>query len=171
MNSRGFRSRRRFRLPWWGWVILVLVILSPFAPKEEPERVRAAPPAPVSAAPVPTPPAAPAAPTFPQAADILALGRTPAAQVASESSVEDDRRYYTFDRPDLGESVQTVWIAPDDWWVKISGVAFDPATLGSERESRFTQGPLEGLIQNSRFPDRVLHIMTDKWAARIGQAP
>lgn len=105
------------------------------------------------------------------ASDIFALGETPMNQKASETSTEGDRRYYTWDRPDLGQQVNTVWIAPDDWWVKISGVNFNYRDLGPIENGRFTQGPLAGLVMNSRVPDKILHIETEKWAARNGHLP
>lgn len=166
-------------LPLWGWILLGLVILGAFTGGTSQEEVKAQEARDAAAAAQyraqrearAKEDAARKQARLRIASDILALGETPQKQSASETSTEGNRRYFTWARPDLGEQVNTVWIAPDDWWVKISGVNFNHRDLGAIENGRFTEGPLAGLVMNSRVPDKVLHIETDKWAARNGHLP
>ena len=159
------------RVPWWGWVIVVVLL---FAGRSQPDTEEAVAPVQTVQTTAPTEPVEPVQPVEPAtnyAADILALGSSPTENAPTESSVEGDRHYYTFDRPDLGESVHSVWISPTNWWVKISGVAFNHQQLGSVQGTTFAEGPLKGLEQKSVHPDRVLHVMTQEWANRVWGQP
>lgn len=169
------------RVPWWGWVIAVLALgaIGGSQPETE-EAAESVPPVQTTAPVVPAEPVQPAEAvrseepsqaTTSYAADILALGSSPTDNAPTESSVEGDRHYYTFDRPDLGESVKSVWISPTNWWVNISGMAFDHQQLGGAQGTTFTEGPLKGLEQKSIIPDKELHIMTQEWAERVWGQP
>ena len=169
------------RVPWWGWVIAVLALgaIGGSQPETE-EAVESIQPVQTTAPVVPAEPVQPAEAVQPEAlaqtatsyaAGILALGSSPTDNAPTESSVEGNRYYYTFDRPDLGESVKSVWISPTNWWVKISGVAFDYHQLGSLSGDRFSEGPLQGLIMNSTIPDRMVSVQTQEWADFINNLP
>lgn len=110
----------------------------------------------------------PAEPEAPDAADLLALGSTPEALPSLDYSVDGDRQYYDWDRPDLGREVKTVYIAPDDWWVEISDPTFHASELGdlesvTDQVGRYTSGPLAGalVIQNS-----AIHLWSQKYYDR-----
>lgn len=158
-------------IPWWGWLIGVLVLAAalrggPTDQSAPPQQQQVAPPPqPVEQEPLEV------TNDFAKAEALFELGSKPSAQQPTEQSIEGNRHYYTWDRPDLGEQVNTVWIAPDDWWVKVSGVAFDYLELGSINSGRFAEGPLKGVVMNSTIPDKVLHLESEKWAARNGHLP
>ena len=107
-------------------------------------------------------------PAAPDPAGILALGSAPETVTSLDYSVEGDRQYYSWDRPDLGREVKTVYIAPDDWWVEISDPTFHASELGdlesvTDQVGRYTSGPLTGalVIQNS-----VIHLWSQKYYDR-----
>lgn len=87
----------------------------------------------------------------PVADQLLALTAAPEKTDFTSTSVEGDRHYYKWQRPELGEAVSSVWRGPEDWWVKIARPAFAAGDLGElekidERFQRITTGPLAGLI-------------------------
>ncbi|MFC6617957.1 excalibur calcium-binding domain-containing protein [Deinococcus radiophilus] len=99
--------------------------------------------------------------------ELLALGNVPDALNPQEHSTEQDRHYYSWDRPNLGETVNMVWRAPDDWWFEIEGPAFTAGDLGDLELadgtfSRLSTGPLAGVLALDNGPI-VMHLQTQKY--------
>ncbi|WP_293914224.1 hypothetical protein [Deinococcus sp.] len=108
-------------------------------------------------------------PSISLASDLASMGKNPSTLEAAEVSTEAERYYYTWERPDIGEEVTTVWVAPDNWWIKISKPSFALESLGNLQGREFQDGPLKGIQSTSRI-STVIHLETKKWRPYIDKA-
>lgn len=76
---------------------------------------------------------------------LIELGNSPDQNVI-EKNVEDGRHSYSWERPDIGETVQGVWYSKNDWWIRVRQPKFSREEIDSSMERNKSNGVADSYV-------------------------